>query len=1325
MQYGLGSGRIVSAGAGIDCGPEPGMPYHSQCDGRYASGTTGVTITATADAESEFLGWEGDITSPDNPLDLPSIGTALHLRAVFRLRELRPGVPAIMPLPGPPTPDALQRYLDVTITPDAVRVNSPSRFLAALPAVYKYNWLLMTRSESLQTGTAKYPRILIPSEDARYVFSIGLAPHASYPGAHPLAIEYMQWDGADNQKTFRFHEIILADIARMGPYITRTPSVTTYPERNRSITIDDRKCFQCHSTRNVLNETASLGTNGIPPGTVRVKSKPNWDAYDSWGGMTPFNRDRIYQGSLEARAFRKLFNLWNWRGSALNDEIRRIIEQLKLQPDWVMDEMPASPHRIVRNINQFDDTQHIVFGFDGLGALTPTITPPNYAPTSINTTYAFWESPSPGMAILQGGRYVTLRHTKPRQFPTPPIPAHNNDYTAPNLDEGRAVRFFDALGGLVVAPGEPGNFNAQRIADELIHHEFATGSNPIDVRPIAIAICDGLIQISDGAVSSNVLGSPLTIDLSFFDNGHHRILTPDPTVPEVAPPAVPPARSMVDLLLEDTENRTKSIPIRKTQAQKHNLDRQLDTYVRWRPPVRPVVLGEADGLFREYSAPAIPNPDLTQLRQEAFYRPRETFRASTFINGNVFVDREDYDPNTGLVTLFRYFLEPLGVSVDKWSMGVRGRSRAYAFADVFNSGYLPVISSILKASLVAKPVRNRVTNAIVLNVATPSSAQIIDAVNQSLEGIVGMRGINPMPRYTDIQRIFNKACIECHGGLEYPPFSNYTNDMPSSLDLSEDERPGAERLERSYDVILGYSNDLADGTNEFYYRITRPTTSATRTNPTMAEGRRLMPFGGPPLSQADVKAIQRWIEGGGRAGRTYGDPHIKTVSGEDYDFQATGEYVLLRGDFFELQARHTPVSTQAPYGPNAHTGLTSCVSVNTAVAMKIGKHRITYQPGPGGSSAATQMELRLDGQLTNLPADGLAFDRGSRILPIDGGGGIRVQGAGGLSVIITAGYWEHYDSWVLGIQVPFARAEAGLMGRISPGNWLPAMPDGGQLGPRPDGLPARYKILYGVFGPAWQVDDSTSLFDYAPGTSAASFRFPPWPNGESPQQCDAPQQAGGRPPLPPISREAAEKLCTELSDTVLRRHCIEDIMATGEASFATGYRAMDRFARNRRPDAPKLTGPDDQQEGIALPFDLRWDPVADPDGDPITYRVMVWPVHELPDANQAVVIPPANQKDDLFKCMLLAVLIAFVICLILYLILRKKHPKSIWWLALLVLLTALVAYFICGRRSQPTAPLTHRIEGLHNGWDYNWRVIAEDGAGGVTQSETRRFKVKE
>ena len=168
----------------------------------------------------------------------------------------------------------------------------------------------------------------------------------------------MQWDAA--QKNFRFHEIVLADIRSDGRRDrARAARGRRFPARTRGVAIDDVKCFACHSTRNVLNRgSPTPGTDGHPAGTVKVKNKPNWDTYDSWGGMLPFNRDRIYQGSVEAAAFRKLFNLWTWQ-----DERRRpaIIEQLELQPPGV-----PTAHAITRTTSGGANDGHIRFGFDPL-----------------------------------------------------------------------------------------------------------------------------------------------------------------------------------------------------------------------------------------------------------------------------------------------------------------------------------------------------------------------------------------------------------------------------------------------------------------------------------------------------------------------------------------------------------------------------------------------------------------------------------------------------------------------------------------------------------------------------------------------------------------------------------------------------------------------------------------------------------------------------------------------------------------------------------------------------------------------------------------------
>jgi Divergent InlB B-repeat domain len=1202
MKMGLGSGTVTSSN-GINCG--------GTCDVNFASGTS-VTFTAAADAGSVFVRWEGDVTGTANPATV-TLNTDASVRAVF---DLATPIPALTDF----TPTGIQTYLDANPI-----VNTPARFVKALPAGYKLNWILMTRSESLQTGTAEFPRLLLPSLDAKSVFTIGMVTHGSYPGSDPNAIEYMQWDPAE--KNFRFHEIILAPIPPRG----------TVPARTRMVSVDDSKCSKCHSTNNVLNLSSFPGTTGIPPGTVKYKNKPNWDAYDSWGGMMPLNRDRIYQGSVEAAAFRKIFNLWTW---STNDPVRSIIEQLQLQPPGV----PAA-HVITRTVGGANDG-HINFVFD---ASPPVFTEP--APTGsvapITTNYTFNNLVS-GVAtsVVRGGTFITLHHSN--------IAAS---------DEGRGVRFFDALGGLA------GTLNQQRIADELISHRFATGSVPIDIRPIALAISRGLVVLnaSKTAIISTTPG--LSVNLTFFDSRNG---------------------TTINNLYNDTKTRAESLPRRKADIQKINLDRSADNYLATGAP--------ANGLIQQYGAATSAGTSvaLSRVRQDVFRRNIDFGNPDATVMSGIYVDRELYASNTEKIALFRYFLGPMGVSVDKWSMGVRGRSRTYTFADVFDT-YFNVFEPVLKASLLSNPVSGLTD--------PDNDAQLITAINNTLSTLPGAADV---PKFTDVQRIFNKSCIECHGGLNYPPYSNFG----TYLDFSEDENPpaGDKRLDRSHTIATSMATGLA---SPLYQRIT-----AISENCPFG----LMPCGGPALCKTDIETIRRWI--GGTNPYTVGDPHIRTVNGVQYDFQAAGEFVLLRGENIEIQARHTPVETNAPLGPNGHTGLTSCVSVNSAFAIKIGSHRVTYQPNINGKPDPSGLQLRVNGKLVQLSAQGISLAYDGRIMPTSAPGGMQINAPGGTVIVITPGWWDHYKLWFLNIDTRQVRATEGLMGAIAPGNWLPALPNGTLMGLRPQDLNQRYKDLYGAFGNAWRVNDTTSLFDYAPGTSTRSFITENWPGGDSLQNCKLPRQNGDQQPLKPMDRVVAGRLAAGVIDADRRANLIEDLMATGDSVFAKTYLLADKINRNKLPDVPVLVYPNDFDTVTNIPVKFTWNNTTDKDGDPLTYKLYVWPVNERPDLNNAVLVSSAKTGwwSGGLKCALLVGLIGLLVFIILYFMGLKKKTGLLILLALAILAAAIAAYFFCGKAG--ASNFKEVSSGLQPGKAYFWKVITEDGQGGIVESETRRIQIK-
>ncbi|WP_169820261.1 InlB B-repeat-containing protein [Corallococcus exiguus] len=1157
MPLGLGSGTVT--GTGINCTNIVG----SDCDETY-SASASVTLTATPSAGSSFQGWNVDLdadlsSTPDCTGTTPSctltMGVARSVKPVFRL-----AAGTVNPIPvvntSAITPEEIEAYLN---NPANAATNTVARFISALPAEYRASPILMARSESLQTGTAEHPRLLLSSQTARSVFSIGPAPHASYPGSHPDVIEYMQWDEAT--KNFRFHEIILTTIPQMG----------SIPPRSRHIEKDDGKCAACHSTRNVLNLTGIPGTTGFPVGVIKTKNKPNWDPYDSWGGMLPFNRDRLYQGSVDTAAFRKLFNPWTWR---TQPEVRRLIEQLRLQPPG---RLPAgSPHLITRYRGGPNDGTPR-FSFD----LTPPVTtePVPSGTATIATAYAFNAQPGSGAltSVTRGGPSVTLFHD-----------------SLISGDEGRGVQLFDLLGGF------DGSLNQRRIADELASHRWATGSVFVDPRPVALAITKGCLTINSSLNTVQSSPSGLAVNLPFFTSRNGM---------------------GINALRDDTLARTQSIPRRKADIEKLNLSRAGDPYLMTGTTV--------NGLIPQYGAATSASTDvsLTRLRQEVFRRPIDNPAPDSTVMGGILVDRENYSPNTNLMALYRYFLEPLGVSVDKWSLGVRGRSRAYGFADVFST-YTGALQTGLEANLMADPIPG---------LAAPfSCASLIPAVNTTL---ASLPPVGDYPTYTDVQRIFNKACIECHGGLDYPPYKNFG----TYLNLAEDQSaPGVNPLTASYAIAAPMATSQ---TGPLFDRI-------TRTSEDCPNG--MMPCGGPPLSQTDVETIRRWIIGGNPS--LWGDPHLTTMDGVRYDFQGAGEYVLLRDPGLELQARHTPVQTEQPVGPDPHTGLTACASITTAVAVRVGPHRVSYQMN---AEKPELLVLRVDGKPVSLDKE-LLLPAGGRITSTGTTGGIRIESAGGTRITVTTDWWAHYGLWYMNIDVRQARAREGLLGPIAPGNWLPVLPDGSQLGARPSDLGDRYVGLYEKFGESWRVTKDTSLFDYASGYSPESYTLREWP-GYKADSCRIEKAPPGIPvvePLKAIPLEQAEALCKGVSKERLR-DCAQDVAATGDPVFAKTFVTTEKLGRNLAPETLELVTP--KENAItSSSVTFEWKVAYDKDGDAVVYRHCVWSVNTR------------------------------------------------------------FTYAAC-TKGVPEQSRTVKLEG---GRDYFWKVLAEDGRGGTTESRTWRVTVK-
>jgi hypothetical protein len=291
-----------------------------------------------------------------------------------------------------------------------------------------------------------------------------------------------------------------------------------------------------------------------------------------------------------------------------------------------------------------------------------------------------------------------------------------------------------------------------------------------------------------------------------------------------------------------------------------------------------------------------------------------------------------------------------------------------------------------------------------------------------------------------------------------------------------------------------------------------------------------------------------------------GDPHLTTTNGVRYDFQAAGEFTsLLNSDTgFELQTRQSPVLTSFIPGANAYTGLASCVSLNTAAAVRVGGHRISYQPSARGPASAEQMQLRIDGRLVTLPPNGINLGNGDMITTAAAGGGLDIRLADGTRLLISPNFWASEGYWYLNVEVLETRARSGTMGHIPQSNWLPLARNGASFGPAPASLADRHVLLNQKFANAWRVTNITSLFDYAPGTSTASFTDRSWPPPSGSVCTKASTTPWGpgptRRPVQPMRAEEARRLCRPLEDKAAFENCVFDMTAMGDRGVAEAYR---------------------------------------------------------------------------------------------------------------------------------------------------------------------------
>ncbi|MCZ8047803.1 MULTISPECIES: Calx-beta domain-containing protein [unclassified Microcystis] len=221
-------------------------------------------------------------------------------------------------------------------------------------------------------------------------------------------------------------------------------------------------------------------------------------------------------------------------------------------------------------------------------------------------------------------------------------------------------------------------------------------------------------------------------------------------------------------------------------------------------------------------------------------------------------------------------------------------------------------------------------------------------------------------------------------------------------------------------------------------------------------------------------------------GHGWGDVHLSTFDGKPYEFQTTGEFILVKSliDDFQVQTRQEA----SPYWIGA--------SVNTAFAINLGGYNINYD-----IDLAQDQRLSIDGQSYNL-LSGETLDLGI--------GQIKRQGSqytftyAGLDGIIntndddlvTAFVYEdtiNTSRYYINIDVNPADYRFGLLqGLLGNGDGITsndfALRDGTNLQLNP-GQWENNPIVHTTFADSWRVSQTESLFPTTTTRTAAASSF--------------------------------------------------------------------------------------------------------------------------------------------------------------------------------------------------------------------------------------------
>ncbi|UCH79646.1 MAG: choice-of-anchor D domain-containing protein [Nitrospiraceae bacterium] len=161
---------------------------------------------------------------------------------------------------------------------------------------------------------------------------------------------------------------------------------------------------------------------------------------------------------------------------------------------------------------------------------------------------------------------------------------------------------------------------------------------------------------------------------------------------------------------------------------------------------------------------------------------------------------------------------------------------------------------------------------------------------------------------------------------------------------------------------------------------------------------------------------------------------------------------------------------------------------------------------------------------------------------------------------------------------------------------------------------------------------------------------------------------------------------------------------------------------NNPPSTPQLIYPGNEATGISLSSDFTWEKATDLDGDPISYSLSICRDPDLTSfcisqTNIAVV-----NKEKVYYAGFSA---GFMFIGFLFTGNLRDRKKILCLIILLITCTVIIPSCGGGGDGSGTSiggtTITRTVSGLEPGTIYFWQVTANDGRGGLSQSEIRSF----